>query len=945
MLLGAFDGATLEQMVRIELDVNLEQVAGGKNLTERVHNLVAWAEQKDLIVALVYGALRQNPNNANLQKLASDVKMWVTPVNIGGIPPYKGLAFYDVDDANSFFGRRQLTTELVEFLRIERFLAVIGASGSGKSSLLRAGVVAAIRRGELPDSDQWLVRIVTPGARPLESISLAMMLPSDGEDDTAKFMRALRGESDALHLRARRLLDVSRRSHLLLVFDQFEEIFTQCQDALDRKAAIANIVAAAAADGVTSVVIALRADLYHRCAEYEELRRLLESNQRYIGAMSGDELREAIVEPAEQGGWSFEPGLVERILEDAEAEPGALPLFSFALLKTWEARNGTTLTFAGYLGAGGVQKALAKSADKFYGALNGDQQAMVKYIMLQLVQVDENDHEARRRVPLHDLTHNPEGIGNVGWVLEQLQRERLVTTINAPTSGLDPQSSINTSAIYVDVTHEALIREWGTLRQWLSENRTVLLFRDRIDDAYRQWTDYQEDSSALLRGRFLLTALEWQQSNPELVTPQQARFLALSDARRSAEGKAQTRRTVIGTILASSIFFLLIPALYFASQVAMYHLRLGSDWQPTDFPFNSVLSMAVAPSASDPEAPIICVGTSDIGVGCSSDLKAWNVYQSGLPQRRPESLNTRNTLLGSMWGSTWATKVVGVTALAFDQTDPMRLYAATFDSDHIFASLDAGVHWQALGGARNNDGDTGGTLPPLAGSVIRLAAHGDNLFVMTADTTAIAEGTRGTLYWSQNRGETWDAIGGPTTVTGVLRDFVLMKRANGELSDIVAVGKEGLFWMPHDAMHTWRAIALPVGNFAGLLISNTSSHVYLVGFSTQQEQGVLYRWVPGSDMQPELVWQFAQRPLALTVQSLEGTDEMAWLLFLDGSVTSIDSSGQTIDHESRPGWPLSSAKTIRVLPDADRIPLVLMAHSDGLLQLCEYEDHTKCGLD
>ena len=627
-LLAAFDEARLRQMARFELDTDLDQIAGGKDLTERAYNLVLWADRQDRILDLVDGAARQIPANGDLQALAAEARTWLLPVHGDAVvAPYKGLAFYDVADTAMFCGRHRLTAELVEFLRHQRFLAVIGASGSGKSSVVRAGLVVCLgqgaTKGGLPGSERWLVRIVTPGTRPLESLALALLLAGEGEDDIAKFVCALRKEPQALHLRARRLIEREQRPRLLLVIDQFEELFTQCEDPVERKATIANLVAAAGAGHdagdagcVTSVVIALRADLYHRCAEYEELRRRLESNQRYIGAMSRAELWEAIVKPAEQAGLAFEPGLVDQILDDAEAEPGALPLFSFALLKTWEARNGTTLTFAGYRAAGGVQRALAKAADEFYAGLDDAQKATVKRIMLQLVQVDDNGQQARRRVPLAELiggegtgSAETDGAGGAGGaasveqVLARLQSERLITTMAAAAPGgvgQDNGNNVNYRVIYVDVTHEALIREWGTLRQWLSENRAALLFRDRVDDAMREWADEQEDSGALLRGRFLSSALEWQQNNPEFVTPHQAHFLTLSEAQRQRERSTTTRRTILLTALASAVVFLLIPGLYFAAQTAMYYLRQGSAWQATDFSFDSVLSLAIAPASRRP---------------------------------------------------------------------------------------------------------------------------------------------------------------------------------------------------------------------------------------------------------------------------------------------------------------------------------------------------------
>jgi len=282
---------------------------------------------------------------------------------------------FDVQYAGRFFGRETLTQELVAYLKDHRFLAVVGASGSGKSSVVRAAVVTAIQKGEaIKGSDKWAVYIVTPTVRPL--LTLASSLTQDNESVTAATTLTDDMTRDARSPDVFALRLVARISApcVLLVIDQFEELFTLCKDKAERKAFIDNLLAAASPDGVTTVIVTLRADFYAHCAEFDNLRAALAHDQIYIGAMTKDELRAAIEQPADQANWDLEPGLVDLMLEDVAEEPGALPLLSFALLQTWEKRSGRTLTFAGYREAGGVKGAIAKTADSVYGELTPNEQ-------------------------------------------------------------------------------------------------------------------------------------------------------------------------------------------------------------------------------------------------------------------------------------------------------------------------------------------------------------------------------------------------------------------------------------------------------------------------------------------------------------------------------------------------------------------------------------------
>jgi hypothetical protein len=355
-----------------------------------------------------------------------------------GEAPYKGLQYFDVADSALFFGREALTAQLAQRLaylhdnRAARFLAIVGASGSGKSSLARAGLVPAWTEG-IPAGTATLsgpVHIITPTTHPLESLAASLTHASESVSATATLMDDFQRNKRSLHLFARKLLTAPNqdsRTHLLLLVDQFEELFTLCRDPQERQAFVDNLLFAAgfdpqgqdAGDGPVFVILTLRADFYHHCAAYDGLRSAMEKYQAYIGQMNAAELRRAVEQPALDAGWEFESGLVDLMLRDAGSEPGALPLLSHALLETWKRRRGRTMTLSGYHEAGGVRGAIAKTAEAVYQHLNPERQMIARNIFLRLTELGEGTQDTRRRAGLDELVSAPEksrgSAGGVGY--------------------------------------------------------------------------------------------------------------------------------------------------------------------------------------------------------------------------------------------------------------------------------------------------------------------------------------------------------------------------------------------------------------------------------------------------------------------------------------------------------------------------------------------------
>ncbi|TWP49494.1 hypothetical protein FKR81_23395 [Lentzea tibetensis] len=378
--------------------------------------------------------------------------------------PYVGLSPFSEADADRFHGRERLLVKLNEKVAAHRFVLVTGASGSGKSSLLRAGLLA---------SDDRPHKLITPGATPL----------------------------------AHDLGDVE-----LLVVDQFEELFTLCPDQTVRTAFIRALL-----DSPAQVVVGLRADFYGHCAQHPELVDALEDAQVLVGPMTTDELRSAITQPAIAAGCTLETALVARLIADATGEPGVLPHVSHALLETWSRRRGTTLTLASYHESGGITRAIAQTAEKVYTGLDPDQQHQARQVLLRLTSPGDGTEDTKRRAGKAEL-------GAPG-VVEQLAAARLLT--------LDEDT--------VEISHEAVIRSWPRLRDWISEDREGLRVHRKLTAAAADWEAHDRDPGALYRGVPLSLATE-RAARTDL-NPQEQAFL---DASTAAEqrGTRKLRRLV-----------------------------------------------------------------------------------------------------------------------------------------------------------------------------------------------------------------------------------------------------------------------------------------------------------------------------------------------------------------------------------------------------------------
>ena len=400
--------------------------------------------------------------------------------------PYVGLKTFQPEDAGLFFGRAAKIQELLYRLhngfgtpKEERFLALIGASGSGKSSLALAGLIPALRCGELPESQDWPQVRCRPGPRPWESLQIALST----NQQIALHMAALSAliirpedEQRRLHLTAQLALHDQPENHRLFVLiDQFEEIFTVCSDEAARGQLIENLLYATnVAGGRTIVVLTLRADFYAQCASYSGLRAAIADHQSLIGPLSEEELRDAIESPAQLVGGELEPGLMELLLADMKGQAGALPFLEHALFKLWEMRDGRHLTAKAYTDMGRLGGALDAHAEEFFTkTLSVEEQSLCRQLLVDLVHPGEGAADTKKRVSLDDVA--PTDAARA--VLKKLADARLVTT------GRDDRPE----AAQAELAHEALISGWRRLGDWVNENRDQSRLKERLLDAAREW--------------------------------------------------------------------------------------------------------------------------------------------------------------------------------------------------------------------------------------------------------------------------------------------------------------------------------------------------------------------------------------------------------------------------------------------------------------------------
>jgi energy-coupling factor transporter ATP-binding protein EcfA2 len=412
-------------------------------------------------------------------------------------------------------GRTALTDELIEQVRTENFIAILGASGSGKSSVLRAGLLHQLNLGvKLTGSNRWQIyQPFTPGEHPLQNLE------------------ALIGRA-ANELN--QLVTEAETSRVVLVVDQFEECFTMCQDSREREQFFDGLLSAVEReDNKLCLVLGMRADCLGKCAEYAGLANKIDKHLVTVKPMTSKELEEAIIKPAEQVGLEVQPQLVTRMIEDVADSPGSLPLLQYTLMELWKDRrepvmNWLTLFSYQHLGGdkGGIKGILEKRANEVYESLNEEEKPVAQRIFLELTQLGEVA-DTRRRARKEDLINSQHSEALLDGVIRKLAEARLITTTEAGLITSPAQSKSQnlpptqtdvlipkklTPNAVIDITHEALIRHWEKLRDWVEDYRIPLEIERRIEADAKEWVGKGKPEGLLLREGRLVEAEDYQRN-------------------------------------------------------------------------------------------------------------------------------------------------------------------------------------------------------------------------------------------------------------------------------------------------------------------------------------------------------------------------------------------------------------------------------------------------
>jgi WD40 repeat protein/DNA-binding XRE family transcriptional regulator len=490
--------------------------------------------------------------------------------------PYKGLRAFGEADADDFFGRETLVQELLGRMseagdpeagagqELARFLAVVGPSGSGKSSAVRAGLIPALRRGGLPGSDKWFIVDMLPGAHPWEELEAALLRVAVNPPQS--LLAQLHQDERGLLRAVRRVLPAADATELALVIDQFEELFTLVTDETERARFLDSLVTAVLDPrSRLRVVITLRADFTHRALEYVDFGELVSQRTQFVLPLTPDELELAIAGPAGRAGMVLEPGLVSSIIRDVGEQPGTLPLLQYALTELFERRQGRVLTGAAYQASGGVSGALARRAEELYAGLERAGREAARQLFLRLITPGEGAEDTRRRVLRAELEgladQRPTTKGEGRRIAGEGNGREMPNAGDDSSSVLRPSSAVMDQVIdlygryrlltfdhdpvtrgpTVEVAHEALLRAWGRLREWLEAGRAEVRMQRLLGVAAAEWAAAGRDSSFLLRGTRLDRFEEWAAHSALALTQEERAYLAASLADREVR-RAQARR-------------------------------------------------------------------------------------------------------------------------------------------------------------------------------------------------------------------------------------------------------------------------------------------------------------------------------------------------------------------------------------------------------------------
>ncbi len=465
---------------------------------------------------------------------STDIELLAGATRPAARNPYKGLRAFQESDSDDFFGREVLTQRLLDRLAeqvpLRRFMVVVGPSGSGKSSVVRAGLLPLLKRGALPGSERWVVVHIIPGAHPVEELEAALLRIC--VNPPPSLLDQLLADERGLLRTAKRALPEDEAVELLVVIDQFEEVFTLIPDEPARVHFLESLsVAVRDPRSRVRVVCTLRADFYDRPLLYPDPGEMVRQRTEVVLPLTTEELHRAIVGPAQRVGVEVEPELLAAIIRDVGEQPGTLPLLQYALTELFERRESNLLTLAVYQQAGGLLGAVSRRAEDLYASLTLAEQEVVRQVFLRLIVLGEGQEDTRRRVRLSELRSLDVPSEMLEGVLELFGTARLLTFDRDAATGEGT----------VEVAHEALLRTWERLRGWLEHDRANLRLHRQLADATAEWEQSGRDPSFLATGT-RLSLLEALADSDIALTEEERDYLAASLADREREEELERDR-------------------------------------------------------------------------------------------------------------------------------------------------------------------------------------------------------------------------------------------------------------------------------------------------------------------------------------------------------------------------------------------------------------------
>ncbi|GAB5491887.1 MAG: hypothetical protein Phog2KO_21020 [Phototrophicaceae bacterium] len=465
--------------------------------------------------------------------------------------PYKGLRPFEETDEKTFFGREIMVNHLIQDFENKYFLALIGPSGSGKSSLVRAGIIPALRRGEILGSREWFYSTMIPSDDPFRELTETLLRVAIAEPENWRDM--LLQSEQGLHELLQQILP-DDGSKLFLFIDQFEEVFTLGEDEDAREKFLSNLwYALNQENSRLRLIITLRADFYDRPLHYPEFGQMLKDNTEVVLPLNLQELEAAILSPAEQVGLLIDPALTNAILNDVHNQSGALPLLQYALTELYERRQGQRLGYNDYVSIGGISGALAQRAHEiFFTHLNESEQVLARQLFLRLVSIDTNGTATRRRLLWSEMMSGVDNQDMLENIVNAFSQHRLLT--------IDRDQA--TRSPTVEIAHEALIGAWERLQQWIEQNRSALQKRQELGTEVDRWLSHQQDKSYLAVGTRLIEFEGLLDNTLLSLRPEEKAYISSSIAIREAEEAREKRTNLLLRVFSGVIFGLFILALF-----------------------------------------------------------------------------------------------------------------------------------------------------------------------------------------------------------------------------------------------------------------------------------------------------------------------------------------------------------------------------------------------